>query len=71
QAFRDHREISERDIAGEISEISLSNPTRSQARQLLEKFREAGVDSPVVYPYVAGSDDYKISVALRLRDWLK
>jgi alkanesulfonate monooxygenase SsuD/methylene tetrahydromethanopterin reductase-like flavin-dependent oxidoreductase (luciferase family) len=69
--FRDHREVSDSDIAGEISEISLSNPSRKELRQLLEKFREAGVDSPVVYPYVAGSDDFRLGVALRLRDWLK
>jgi alkanesulfonate monooxygenase SsuD/methylene tetrahydromethanopterin reductase-like flavin-dependent oxidoreductase (luciferase family) len=70
-SFMDHREVSDRDIAGEISEISLPNPTRKQLRELLEKFREAGVDSPVVYPYVTGTDEYKLGVALRLRDWLK
>jgi hypothetical protein len=24
-----------------------------------------------VYPYVTGTDEYKLGVALRLRDWLK
>jgi len=69
EGFRDRRDVSDRDVAGEISEISLSNPSRKQLRQLLEKFREAGVDAPVVYPYIAGSDGYKLGVALRLRDW--
>ena len=70
-AFRNHREVSDRDTSGEVSEISLSNPTQGQVRELLGRFREAGVDSPVVYPYVSGTDDYKLSVVKRLRDWLK
>jgi alkanesulfonate monooxygenase SsuD/methylene tetrahydromethanopterin reductase-like flavin-dependent oxidoreductase (luciferase family) len=70
EGFRDRREVSDRDIAGEISEISLSNPSREQLLGLLDRFREAGVDSPVVYPYVTGSDEYKLGIALRLRDWL-
>jgi len=70
-AFRNHRDVSDPDTSGEVSEISLSNPTQGQVRELLERFREAGVDSPVVYPYVSGSDDYKLSVVKRLRDWLE
>jgi len=71
ESFGNHREVSDPDTSGEISEISLSNPTQGQVRELLERFREAGVDSPVAYPYVSGTDDYKLSVLKRLRDWLK
>ncbi len=71
EAFRNRREVSDPDTWGEVSEISLSNPTQGQVRELLERFREAGVDSPVAYPYVSGTDDYKLSVVKRLRDWLR
>jgi hypothetical protein len=48
----------------------MSNPTQNQVLGLLRRFREAGVDTPVVYPYVKGSDDYKLQLVKTLRDWL-
>ena len=71
QVFRDRREIAARDITESISEISIPNPTHEQVLELLESFREAGVDSPIVYPYVAGADDFKLRVVEKLRDWSK
>ncbi|MGA2663479.1 MAG: LLM class flavin-dependent oxidoreductase [Nitrososphaerales archaeon] len=68
--LRVRRQIAPDEIAGSISEVSMANPTRDQTLELLMRFREAGVDSPVVYPYVAGADDWKVSVVERLRSWL-
>jgi hypothetical protein len=70
EGFRDRRGVSGRLLAGGISEISMSNPTQDQVLGLLGKFREAGVDTPVVYPYVKGSDGYKFQLVKTLRDWL-
>ena len=70
EAFRNHREISDRDTGGVISEVSLANPNQGQVIELLGRFREAGVDSPVVYPYVSGTDEYKLSIVKRLGGWL-
>jgi alkanesulfonate monooxygenase SsuD/methylene tetrahydromethanopterin reductase-like flavin-dependent oxidoreductase (luciferase family) len=68
-AFKVRQTVQEGDITPEIAQISLANPTRDQTLDLLGRFREAGVDSPVVYPYVEGSEQYKFEVARRLRDW--
>ncbi len=71
ESFRSGREFSERSVPEEVSEISMYNPTRKQVLSLLGKFREAGVDTPVIYPYVAGDDNYRLQVVGRLRDWVK
>lgn len=57
-------------LKGEIPEISIANPTQGQLLDLLGKFRKAGVDVPVVYPYVRGDDEYKTRVVMKVRDWL-
>jgi len=69
-ALRGKRQIAPDQIAGEVSEVSMANPTRDETLELLKRFREAGVGSPVVYPYVAGADDSKVAVVERLRSWL-
>jgi alkanesulfonate monooxygenase SsuD/methylene tetrahydromethanopterin reductase-like flavin-dependent oxidoreductase (luciferase family) len=71
RSFRSRPESLRRSLPEEISEISMSNPTRKQILGLLRRFREAGVDTPVIYPYVAGEENYKLRVVMRLRDWLK
>ncbi len=63
-------EVSKRDV-GEVSQISIANPDRESLLELLGRFREGGVDSPVLYPYVAGEEDYKLEIARRLGDWMK
>ena len=69
-AFKDAQEVTEGHITEEILEISMDNPTQKEVLELLERFREAGVDTPVVYPYVAGSDDYKLQLVKNLCRWL-
>jgi alkanesulfonate monooxygenase SsuD/methylene tetrahydromethanopterin reductase-like flavin-dependent oxidoreductase (luciferase family) len=69
-AFKDAQEVTEGHITEEILEISMDNPTQKEVLELLERFREAGVDTPVVYPYVAGSDDYKLQLVKNLCSWL-
>lgn len=68
-SLRGRQTVSASDITSEMSQISLANPTREQTLDLLERFAEAGVDSPVVYPYVSGSESYKLEIARTLRDW--
>ncbi len=70
QGFRDGSPVLEQQLSGPISEISLSNPGQGEVLELLGRFREVGVDTPVIYPYVKGSDDYKLHLTQRLRDWL-
>jgi alkanesulfonate monooxygenase SsuD/methylene tetrahydromethanopterin reductase-like flavin-dependent oxidoreductase (luciferase family) len=70
EVFRSTPEITEGHITEEILEISMDNPTQKEVLELLESFREAGVDTPVVYPYVAGSDDYKLQLVRNLCSWL-
>lgn len=68
-ALRGKQTVSAGDVTPEMAQISLANPTREQTLGLLGRFAEAGVDSPVVYPYISGSEEYKFEVARRLRDW--
>jgi alkanesulfonate monooxygenase SsuD/methylene tetrahydromethanopterin reductase-like flavin-dependent oxidoreductase (luciferase family) len=70
QSLRDQSQVLEKQLTGPISQISLSNPDRGEVLELLARFREAGVDIPVIYPYVKGSDDYKLHLVQKLRDWL-
>lgn len=55
---------------GEIPEVSIANPSQGEVLDLLRKFRKAGVDTPVVYPYVKGDDEYKTRIVTKLRDWV-
>ncbi len=45
-----------------LLEISLPNPTRREVAQLLGRFARAGVDLPIVYPYVSGGEAYQLEV---------
>jgi hypothetical protein len=49
-----------------LGEISSSNPSDVEIEQIVGRFREAGVDLPIVYPYVWGDDSFKTSVIRRL-----
>ena len=57
EEFKAQGGIPESSIPEKIGEISMYNPTREQILQTLERFEEAGVDTPVLYPYVATKDD--------------
>ncbi len=57
---------SRRAVPESLREISQANPSDSELRELVGCFRSAGVNLPVVYPYVAGSEDYKVEVVRRL-----
>jgi alkanesulfonate monooxygenase SsuD/methylene tetrahydromethanopterin reductase-like flavin-dependent oxidoreductase (luciferase family) len=70
EAFRNAPDVSEVATTEDISEISVDNPTQKEVLELLERFREAGVDTPIVYPYVAGSDDYKLQLVKNLCSWV-
>lgn len=49
-----------------LTRISLANPGDDLLGRMVGSFRKAGVDLPIIYPYVAGSDDYKVRVIERL-----
>lgn len=51
-----------------LSAIALYNPPDEEVRLLVEQFRRAGVDLPIVYPYVEGDSQYKVDVLKRLSD---
>ena len=55
-----------RDIPDELLEISVANPGDEDVSRILEGFRRAGVDLPIIYPYISGDDGYKASVVGRL-----
>jgi alkanesulfonate monooxygenase SsuD/methylene tetrahydromethanopterin reductase-like flavin-dependent oxidoreductase (luciferase family) len=71
RSFRSGPESLGRSFPEKISEISMYNPTHKQILRLLRRFREAGLDTPVIYPYVSGGENYKLRVVMRLRDWVK
>jgi alkanesulfonate monooxygenase SsuD/methylene tetrahydromethanopterin reductase-like flavin-dependent oxidoreductase (luciferase family) len=71
ETFRNTKETSEHHITEEIAEISMDNPTQKEVLELLERFSEAGVDTPIIYPYVAGDDSYKLQLVRTLCGWLK
>lgn len=54
------------DIPDDLLEISSANPDGDEVGRILERFNRAGVDLPIIYPYVFGDDEYKIAVAERL-----
>jgi Coenzyme F420-dependent N5,N10-methylene tetrahydromethanopterin reductase and related flavin-dependent oxidoreductases len=58
---------------GEISnvpesllEISLYNPGKDALFSMLTRFLKVGINLPIIYPYVAGSTDYKLGVLSNL-----
>jgi hypothetical protein len=57
---------SESAIPDRLLEISLANPSDDQVARLVELFVRAGVDLPIIYPYVSGDDGYKAAVVERL-----
>ena len=60
-----------RGIPEDLLEISSVNPTDEEVGQIIERFNRAGVDLPIVYPYVSGDDEYKVEVARRLASIVK
>jgi len=57
---------STRDIPDDLLEISLANPNDDEVSRILERFGRAGVNLPIIYPYVSGDDEYKVAVVERL-----
>ena len=57
---------SSQDIPDDLLDISLANPEDEELTRILERFSRAGVDLPIIYPYVSGDDSYKLSVVKRL-----
>jgi hypothetical protein len=53
-------------VSERLMEISLANPTDAEIQKLVDEFRNVGVDLPILYPYVSGSEEYKASVVERL-----
>jgi luciferase-like monooxygenase len=57
---------SESAIPDQLLEISLANPSDDQVARLVDRFAGAGVDLPIIYPYISGDDGYKAAVVERL-----
>ncbi len=55
-----------RDLPDPILEFVRANPSQRELEDLLEAFARAGVDVPVVYPYVSGGRAYQVGVLERL-----
>ena len=53
-------------IPDELLAISSANPSDDKVGRILDDFRRAGVDLPIIYPYVLGDDTYKITLVERL-----
>ena len=53
-------------VPEELLAVSAANPGVEEVRAILGRFREAGVDLPIVYPYVSGGEDYRARVAKAL-----
>jgi Luciferase-like monooxygenase len=49
-----------------LLDISLPNPTKLDVERFLLRFVHAGVTLPIVYPYVSGSEGYRLSVVKML-----
>jgi len=47
-------------VPPELQDVVLLNPTANELAELIKKFRDAGVNLPVVYPYIFGDDDEKL-----------
>jgi Luciferase-like monooxygenase len=55
-----------RQLPEPLLEIALANPSVRETEDLLGRFARAGVDLPVVYPYVSGDSEYQKSAVRRL-----
>ena len=55
-----------RKIPDELLEISLPNPTKQEVVRFLRRFARAGVNLPIIYPYVSGDEDYQLDVVKTL-----
>ena len=53
-------------IPEDLLEISSANPSDDEVSRMLVRFRRAGVDLPILYPYAFGEEAYRISVVERL-----
>ncbi len=53
-------------IPENLVEISMANPGVDEVAAMLRRFVGAGVDLPIVYPYVNGGEEYKVGVVQRL-----
>ncbi len=53
-------------VSDRLKEISLANPTDSDIKDVVDRFREVGVDLPILYPYVSGDEEYKTAIVERL-----
>jgi len=53
-------------IPEELLEISLPNPSKHEVARFLGRFVRAGVDLPIIYPYVSGDEGYLLEVARML-----
>jgi hypothetical protein len=53
-------------IPDDLLEFTLANPDDGEVALMLSRFKRAGVDLPIVYPYVSGNDEFKVSVVERL-----
>ena len=60
-ALRDPGSLA-RPIPEEVAAVAACNPTRKEVSQIVRRFREAGVDTPVINPNVIGDDEYKLEV---------
>ena len=49
-----------------LLEVSLPNPSKREVAEFLRRFARAGVDLPIIYPYVSGSEGYKLEVVKTL-----
>lgn len=53
-------------IPDDLLKISSANPSGDEVGRILVRFSRAGVDLPIIYPYVSGDDGYKVEVVRRL-----
>lgn len=65
------RTKSELMISEQLREIAPVNPDDSEIRNLLVRLRSAGLQLPILYPYVAGDDESKLSIINRLSNICK
>ena len=53
-------------IPDDLLEISSANPDDTEVTRIVDRFDHAGVDLPIIYPYISGDDEYKVGVVKRL-----
>jgi hypothetical protein len=53
-------------IPDALLEISLPNPAEQDVARFLERFIRAGVNLPVIYPYVSGNEGFQLEVVKTL-----